>query len=106
MSTSRAVRTALLLLVGGLATVAALALSPRAGSTAGAAPNSRGAGTISTRLVLDRFVAVGRRVVGRGTVVSRWRDTHGITSVKRKHFRLTIRSEEHTSELQSPYVIS
>jgi hypothetical protein len=101
MSTSRAVRAALLLLVCGLATVAALALSPRAGSTAGAAPNSRVAGTISTRLVLDRFVAVGRRVVGRGTVVSKWRDVHGITSVKRKHFRLTIRAPKHAQQTQT-----
>jgi hypothetical protein len=101
MSTSRAVSAALLLLVCSLAAVAALALTPHAGSTTGAAPASRVAGTISTRLVLDRFVAVGRRVVGRGTVVSRWRDMHGITTVKRKHFRLTIRAPKHAQQAQT-----
>jgi hypothetical protein len=101
MSTSRVVRAALLLLVCSLAAVAALTLSPQAASTAGAAPSSRVAGTISTRLVLDRFVAVGRRVVGRGTVVSKWRDMHGITTVKRKHFRLTIRAPKHAQQAQT-----
>jgi hypothetical protein len=75
------------MLVCGLAALAALTLSPHGGSTAAASPASRVAGTISTRLVLERFVTVGRRVVGRGTVVSKWRDMHGITTVKRKHFR-------------------
>jgi hypothetical protein len=101
MSTSRAVRAALLLMVCGLATVAALALTPHAGSTATAAPASRVAGTISTRLVLDRFVTVGRRVVGRGTVVSKWKDMHGITTVKRKHFRLTIRGPKQGQQAQT-----
>jgi hypothetical protein len=101
MSTSRASRVALLMLVCGLAALAALTLSPHAGSTAAASPASRVAGTVSTRLVLDRFVTVGRRVVGRGTVVSKWRDMHGITTVKRKHFRLTIRAPKHAQQGQT-----
>jgi hypothetical protein len=101
MRTARAVRVVLLILVFGVAAVAALAQSSGAGSTAGAVPNSRVAGTISTRLVLDRFVADGRRVVGRGTIVSKWRDMHGITTVKRKHFRLTIRAPKQAQQAQT-----
>jgi len=41
-------------------------------------------------MIVDRFTAVGRRVVGQGTVVSTFTDMNGTTSVKRKTFRLTI----------------
>jgi hypothetical protein len=51
---------------------------------------SKVAGTVSTRMVIDRFTAVGKRVVGQGTVVSTFTDAAGVTSVKRKSFRLTI----------------
>ena len=51
---------------------------------------SKVAGTVSTRMIVDRFTAVGRRVVGQGTVVSTFTDMNGTTSVKRKTFRLTI----------------
>jgi hypothetical protein len=54
------------------------------------------AGTVSTRLIFDRFKAVGRKVVGQGTVVSRWRSVDGRTTVKRKHFSLTIRGSKHS----------
>jgi hypothetical protein len=60
---------------------------PPAPPTAGV---SKVAGTVSTRMVIDRFTAVGKRVVGQGTVVSTFTDMAGATSVKRKSFRLTI----------------
>jgi hypothetical protein len=92
MSISRAARAALLLLVCGLAAVVA-AFGPvsNQGSSAAAAPTSKVAGTIATRLTIDRFRAVGRKVVGLGTVVSTWRSASGHRTVKRKHFRFQIR---------------
>jgi len=51
---------------------------------------SRVAGTVSTRMVVDGFKAVGNRVVGEGTVISKYTDIAGTTSVQRRTFRLTI----------------
>jgi hypothetical protein len=64
------------------------------GPTAGA---SKVAGTVSARMVINRFRAVGKRVVGQGTVISTYKDASGGVSVKRKPFRLTIR-ERHSRQ--------
>ena len=79
---------------------AALAAAVRpadARSTAPTAGASKVAGTVSARMVINRFRAVGKRVVGHGTVISTYKDAAGVTSVKRKPFRLTIR-ERHTRQ--------
>jgi hypothetical protein len=101
MSTSRAARAALLLLVCGVAAIATMTGASSAGSTGTARPASKVAGTVSTRLMIDRFTAVGRKVVGRGTVVSAWKDVHGVTTVKRKHFRITLRSPKSAQQAQT-----
>jgi hypothetical protein len=51
---------------------------------------SKVAGTVSTRMVVNGFTAVGKRVVGQGTVVTTYTDLAGKTSVQRRAFRLTI----------------
>ncbi|MDQ3931492.1 MAG: hypothetical protein M3252_01435, partial [Actinomycetota bacterium] len=81
------------LLVGVLAGLAALVQPANAGSTAPVATASEVAGTVSTRMVLNRFTAVGRRVVGRGTVTSTFRDATGKTTVSRKRFWIRIREQ-------------
>ena len=88
-----AVRATFVGLVLALAAAAALANPASAGSTGPASVSSTVAGTLSTRVVVDRFRAVGRRVVGRGTAVSRFTDAAGVTTVTRKHFRLTLRTK-------------
>jgi hypothetical protein len=96
MSTLRAVRLSVALLVCALAAIAALVVPASAGSTAPAALNSTVAGTLSTRVVVNRFAAIGRKVVGLGTATTRFTDAAGVTTVTRKHFRLTIR--QHTRQ--------
>ena len=60
---------------------------PPAPPTVGA---SKVAGTVSTRMVVDRFMAVGKRVVGQGTVITTYTDATGATSVQRRSIRLAI----------------
>jgi hypothetical protein len=60
---------------------------PPAPPTVGA---SKVAGTVSTRMIVDRFMAVGKRVVGQGTVISTYTDAAGATSVQRRSIRLAI----------------
>jgi hypothetical protein len=100
MSTSRAVRSALaVVLVCALCAIGALVHPANAGSISSANAGSVGptagtsevAGTVSTRMVINRFRAVGRKVVGRGTVISTFRNAAGVKSVKRKHFWIRIR---------------
>lgn len=91
MSISRAARAVLMLLVCGLAVLAAFVASAGGGSTATAAPTSKVVGTVSTRLTIDHFRAKGRRLIGQGTVVSKWRTVSGRVTTKRKHFRLQVR---------------
>jgi hypothetical protein len=96
MITSKGTRLiAAALVVCVLAGLAALVQPANAGSTAPASTASTVAGTVSTRMVLNRFRAVGRRVVGRGTVISTFRDATGKTSVKRKHFWIRIREQSY-----------
>jgi hypothetical protein len=42
-------------------------------------------------MYIDGFRAVGRRVVGRGTIIATFKDPAGAKSVKRRHFRVTIK---------------
>src|SRR5215213_11084942 len=91
MSIATAVRSALAGLVCVLSVFAALVHAPSAGSTTPAATKSVVAGTLSTRVVVKRFRAVGRKVVGLGTATSTFKDANGATSVRHKQFRLTIR---------------
>ena len=60
---------------------------PPAPPTVGA---SKVAGTVSTQMIVDRFMAVGKRVVGQGTVVTTYTDAAGATSVQRRSIRLAI----------------
>ena len=78
-----------------LAGLAALVQPASAGPTAPASSASTVAGTVSTRMVLNRFRAVGRRVVGRGTVITTFRNTAGKTTVKRRHFWVRIREQSY-----------
>ena len=82
------------------AALAAVVRSADASPTAPTASASKVAGTVSARMVINRFRAVGKRVVGQGTVISTYKDASGATSVKRKAFRLTIR-ERHFRRQQT-----
>jgi hypothetical protein len=107
MRYSRAVFPALLaVLVCIFAAFAAVVRPADARTTAPTAPTaptagaSKVAGKVATRVVINRFKAVGKRVVGRGTVISRYTDTAGATSVTRKPFRLAIR-ERHNRRMST-----
>ena len=86
----------LLCIFAGLAAVVRTADARPTGPTAGA---SKVAGTVSARMVINRFRAVGKRVIGQGTVISTYKDAAGVTTVKRKPFRLTIR-ERHNGRIR------
>jgi hypothetical protein len=75
-----------------------------AGPTSPAAVTSTVAGTLSTRVVVDRFRAVGRKIVGLGTATTTFKDAAGATSVTRKHFRLTLR-ERRTKQVHQGQTI-
>jgi hypothetical protein len=98
MSIAKALRVAFAsVLVCTLAASGALVRGANAGSngSAGSAgpagPTSKVVGTESTRLVINRFHAVGRKVVGVGTVTATYTTTSGVKTVKRRHFSLRIR---------------
>jgi hypothetical protein len=92
MRISRAAYLAMLAILACIvAAVAAFVRPADARSTAPTATASKVAGTVSARMVINRFRAVGKRVVGHGTVISTYKDANGATSVKRKPFRLAIR---------------
>jgi hypothetical protein len=100
MRFSRAVFPALLaVLLCIFAASAALVRSAEARPAAPTASASKVAGTLSARMVIKRFRAVGKRVVGQGVVISTYKDAAGVTSVTRKPFRLAIR-ERHTRQQQ------
>jgi hypothetical protein len=51
------------------------------------------AGTVDTRMVIKRFTAVGRRIVGRGVAISTLRNADGVvTSTTQKSFGITLRT--------------
>ena len=90
-------RTALAVVTLGLAAVSAVADTGRAEATAGVVTAPTGAarevaGTIETKVVVNRFSAVGKKVVGHGVATSTVRRADGVTSVTKKAFRLTIRT--------------
>jgi hypothetical protein len=93
----RAVRTAFFApFVVSLTVLAALVSPGSAGSagvpTAAQAPVSKVAGVETTRLYINRFRAVGRKVVGRGTEIATFTDATGVKTVKRKHFAVWLRT--------------
>jgi hypothetical protein len=95
MRTLWAARAVLVGLVCALAVFAALVHPATAGSSATAAPavpQSTVAGTVSTHVVVNRFRAIGRKVVGLGTTTTTYTDANGVKNVRRKHFWMSIRS--------------
>jgi hypothetical protein len=106
MRTLWAARAALVGLVCALAAFAALVNPAAAGSSsataAPAAPQSQVAGTVSTRVVVNRFRAIGRKVVGLGTSTTTYTDAKGVKRVRQKHFWMSIRS--HRAAQQSSAV--
>jgi hypothetical protein len=92
-----ALRTALALVVLGLAAVSAVTAPGRAEATGPVTATPTGAareiaGTIETKVVVNRFSAVGKKVVGHGVATSTVRRADGVTSVTKKGFRLTVRT--------------
>ena len=95
MRTTWALRVVLFAVVCAIAAGAAMvhrATANSSASAAPAAPMSRVAGTVSERVVVNRFRAIGRKVVGLGTATSTYTDANGVKTVKRKHFWMSIRS--------------
>src|SRR3954453_4834146 len=62
---------------------------------------TRVAGAVSTQMVVDRFTAVGKRVLGQGTATSRYTDAAGTTSVQRRSFPLTIAQHQAPQQQRS-----
>jgi hypothetical protein len=77
---------------GALVRGASAGSNGRAASAGPAGPTSKVVGTESTRLIINRFHAVGRKVVGAGTVIASYTNTSGVTTVKRKHFSMRFRT--------------
>src|ERR671930_189972 len=93
MSASRGLRLACFgLLACALAVLAALVKPAAAGSAAAQVPASKVAGVETTHLYINGFRAVGRKVVGRGTAIASFRDSAGHKTVRRRHFRITVRT--------------
>jgi hypothetical protein len=102
MTIPNAVRLAAAIAVCALCVGATLVSPAAAGSREHATTSSSVAGTLSTHVVLKRFRAVGRRVVGQGTAISKFTDATGKTTTKRKTFRVALRgSRKHTSQAQT-----
>jgi hypothetical protein len=106
MSIAKALRIAFVgVFVCTLAASVALVRGANAGSNGSAASagpagaTSKVVGTQSTRLVINRFHAVGRKVVGAGTAIATYTSTSGVTTVKRKQFSLRFRTW-HPAQLQ------
>lgn len=96
-----AARAVLVALVCAMAAGAAMVHRATASSSASAsasaapaAPLSRVAGTLSERVVVDRFRAIGRKVVGLGIASSTYTDANGVKTFRQKHFWMSIRSQK------------
>ena len=102
MSTSRGLRLARLacfgLLMCALAVFAALVKPAAADSAAAQVPASKVAGVVTTRLYINGFRAVGRKVVGRGTAIESFTNSVGRKTVRRKHFRIAIGTRVQTQQ--------
>jgi hypothetical protein len=97
------VRTAFAVVICAVAVVAGTVEPGQAGSPADMTAGSlerEVAGTLDTRVVVNRFSAVGTKVVGHGIATSVLRQSNGVTTVTKKAFRLTIR-QQHTRRPQS-----
>jgi hypothetical protein len=94
MTIANAVRLAAVSAVCALCVAATLVSPAAAGSTstAPAAATSSVAGTLATHVVLNRFHAAGRRLVGQGTAVSKFTDASGKVTTTRKQFVVKLRS--------------
>jgi hypothetical protein len=96
MGMPRPFRAAFFALACALAASAALVSPASAGSTGPATlaqvQTSKVAGVETTRLYINRFRAVGRKVVGRGTAIATFTDANGQRTVKRKHFAIWVRT--------------
>jgi len=97
MRTSKAVRLACsVMLVSVLAALAALVSSASAGSAAAPVstqvPVSKVAGVETTRMYINGFRAVGRKVVGRGTAIATFKNAAGHKTKRTRHFNITIRT--------------
>lgn len=94
MTIPNAVRLAAAIAVCALCVGATLVSPAAAGSTSNGpvTRTSSVAGTLSTHVVINRFRAVGRRVVSQGSAISKFTDAAGKTSTTRKSFRVTLRS--------------
>jgi hypothetical protein len=98
MGATPVLRLALAILTCALAAGAASATAGTAGSTAPAVAAGQVAGSVETKMVINRFAAVGTRIVGYGTATSTLRDANGVTtSVARKTYRLTLRNQRNAS---------
>jgi len=101
MRISRAADTALVAVLLCLVAALVAVVGPADARTSGpTATNSRVAGTLSTRVVINDFEAVGKRVVGRGTAISRFTDAAGTTTVTQKQFWLRISESHHGRQQQ------
>jgi len=97
MRTPLAARAVLVALVCALAAGAAMvhrATASSSASAAPAAPMSQVAGTLSERVVVDHFRAIGRKVVGLGTASSTYTDANGVKTHRQKHFWMSIHSRK------------
>jgi hypothetical protein len=93
MSASKGLRLACFgLLACALAAFASSVNSAAAGSAAAQGPASKVAGVETTRLYINGFRAVGRKVVGRGTAIATFTNSVGRKTIRRKHFRIAIRT--------------
>jgi hypothetical protein len=106
MTTSRPVRFGCsAVFVAVLAALAALVTPASAGSASNGVPvgalvpSSEVAGVQTTRLYIDRFRAVGKKVVGRGTAVASFKNANGHVTVRRTHYSVTLRTW-HRMQLQ------
>src|SRR6185312_11433794 len=77
-----------------LAGASALAAGSNAAATVGsAAVANRVAGTVETKMVINRFNAVGTHVVGRGTLTSTQRNAAGqVVATKQKSVNLGLKA--------------
>jgi hypothetical protein len=87
-------RTAAVLLGALVAAAGAFAAAQTSVASNGPAATAKTvAGTVDTRLVLNRFTAVGKRIVGHGTATSTLRNASGVrTSTTQRPFTLTLRT--------------
>jgi hypothetical protein len=86
-------RTAAVVLGLLVAVAGALAAHASAASSSRAVATKSVAGTVDTRLVINRFTATRKRIVGHGTATSILRNASGaVTSTKKQAFNVTVQT--------------